>query len=249
VLAAHSLLQPARTVILGDWLDCGAWSSHPKQSVEDRAEAYHEDEIQPCRRLLSRLEEHTGELVYIAGNHEHRVERKILELGDLGAGIASLVDPGRLLGEGRKPGWRYVPYTRKAGTPLPHYRIAEDLIAVHGWSFARHAAAKHLEIARGYSVVHGHTHRMQSFTERDPIEERTVRAWSPGCLAQLQPPYMSHQPANSVHGFSLVYCSNDRKSWTEYTVEIRDGVCHLPGGQKVDGRKFAKDVRALEAGS
>ena len=249
VLAAHAYLSPAKTVILGDWLDCEAWSSYPRnQKPEDRATYYHEDEILPVRRILERFEQNTKEIIYLAGNHEHRVERKIVELGEVGAGIANLVDPGRLLGQGRKPGWSYIEYSRKPECPLPHYKIAKDLIAVHGWSFAKHAAAKHLEIARSYSVVHGHTHRAQSFTAREPVTGQTLKAWSPGCLSRLQPIYMQHSPTDWVHGFSLVYVSDDLGSWTEYTVEIRDGMCILPGGHKIDGKKWLKDVKALEKG-
>lgn len=250
VLAVHDFLAPAKTLILGDWLDCEAFSSYPRnQKMEDKATLYHEDEILPVRAILERFEKRSQEIIYLAGNHEHRVERKLIELGEVGAGIANLVDPGKLLGKGRKAGWQYIEYSRRPGSPLPHYKIAKDLIAVHGWSFAKHAAAKHLEIARSYSVVHGHTHRAQSYTAREPITGRTIKAWSPGCLSQLQPIYMQHSPADWVHGFSLVYVSDEQDAWTEYTVEIKNGVCFLPGGQKIDGNKWIDEVKAIEEGA
>lgn len=237
VLAAYHALKPRDVVILGDWLDCEAFSSYPRGSkLEDAAGDFFESEVQPVRKLLTEFEIHSKHLTFLEGNHEHRVERKLIELGDLGAALVGLVSPRRLLGQDRKRGWDYVPYVPKPGHPLPHARLAEDLIAVHGWTFCRHAAAKHLDIARSYSVVHGHTHRAQSYTAREPITGKVLRAWSPGCLTKLQPLYMAHVPTDWVHGFSLVWVSDCLKKWTEFSVLVKDGVAILPGGAKVTSR-------------
>lgn len=237
-LEVHALMKPKRTVILGDWLDAEAFSSHAVSSrAEERAQTYYEGEIQPCRRLLDRLEENTDEIIFLEGNHCHRVERTVTSIGGVMLDLADLVSPQRLLSSNRAKPFTWISYVPKPANPLPHYRIAKDLIAVHGWSFAKHAAAKHLEIARNYSVVHGHTHRAQSFTARDPIDGRTLKAWSPGCLSKLQPLYMQHIPTDWVHGFSLIWCTDDLKRWTDYTVQINNGVCILPDGRKVTSGK------------
>ena len=249
VVRAHELLKPRRTVILGDWLDCEAWSQHPLLSrAQERARTFFEGEVAPCRRLLAKLEENTDEIVYIEGNHEFRVERMVTQMEGVMLDIADLVSPQRLLSEGRRKRFTYIPYV-PAATVLPHYRIASDLIAVHGWTFARHAAAKHLEIAKHYSVVFGHVHRKQEFTARDPIEGRTYKAWSPGCLSKLQPLYMAHNPTDWVHGFSLIWVSDDREHWTEYSPMIQNGSCVLPDGRKViasDAMSFVEEMEESE---
>jgi hypothetical protein len=249
MLEVHALLKPRRTVILGDMLDCETFSSHAKSSrAEEAAAEFYEGEVQPGQRFLSALEQNTDETIFLEGNHCFRIERAITRdpTGVL-RGLASLVSPRRLLSEGRAKPFTYVPYTQKPGQPLPHYRIAKDLIAVHGWSFAKHAAAKHLDIARTVSVVHGHTHRRQSFELPDPLTGRTLVAWSPGCLARKQPLYMAHTPTEWAHGFSLVWVNDERTDWTEYSPRIKQGRgCVLPDGRKCDGRTAAKVVRQIE---
>lgn len=236
VLLAHEVLKPDEVVVLGDWLDCEAWSAHPKKALtEDRAKSFHKHEIQPVNRALNIFAEHSKKTAYLAGNHEDRVERRLCDMGSLGASIEELVSPKLLLSEGRGSRFEYISYNAEVEQPLPHYKIAEDFIAIHGWSFAKQAATKHLEIAKCYSLVHGHTHRRQLATTREPITGRVFQASSPGCLSRLQPLYLQHNPSEWSHGFDLIWVTNDRKSWTSYTVMIRDGVCVLPGGLKVDG--------------
>lgn len=237
-LKAHELLRPARTIILGDWIDCEGFSSHPvKSRAEHRAGTFFEEEIRPCNLLLDRLQNNTGHLIYIEGNHEHRVERMVAEKGGLWNDLADLVSPRRLLSEGRS-NFTWVPYV--PATQIlkeTSYPIAKDLIAIHGWSFATHVAATHLRIAKKWSVVFGHCHRMDSATSRDPIDDTVYEAWSPGCLSKLQPLYMAHNPTNWVHGFSLVYVKDDLSSWTNYTVRIHKGRCVLPNGVRIDGNE------------
>jgi predicted phosphodiesterase len=230
-LRAVQYLKPHKVVILGDWLDCEAFSAHGKKNmVELRAHRYIADEVDPCREILKELEGWSKEIVYIEGNHEHRVERFAVNWGGiLGPELYKLISPRALLGEGRKSGWSWVPY----GTILPHHSITPNLWAVHGWSHAKHSASKHLEKAGSVSVVHGHTHRTQLFAKRDVVSGRVLKAWSPGCLSGLQPIYMHQNPTEWVHGFSLVYVGSDPEDWTDYTVTIQNGRCILPDGKEI----------------
>jgi predicted phosphodiesterase len=234
-MKVHALLKPRKTVILGDWLDCEAFSAHPvKSELEERSQTFFEAEIEPCRALLTRLEKNTEEIVYLEGNHEFRVERTVISMGGVMRDLADLVSPRRLLSEGRTKPFTYIPYVQKA-QQLSHHKIAEDLIAVHGWTWCRHAAAKHLEQAKHYSVVFGHIHRAQTATSRDPISGKHYQAWSPGCLSRLQPLYMASTPTDWVHGFSLIWVRDDGSAWTAYSPIIVNGVTVLPDGRKVRG--------------
>jgi predicted phosphodiesterase len=106
------------------------------------------------------------------------------------------------------------------------------LVAIHGWSHAKHAAAKHLELSVSQSVLHGHTHRHQVFTVRDPWSNKIVKSFCPGTLSQLQPIYAhGGSPTSWVHGFTLVYVGEH--SWTEYNVTISNGACVLPDGREL----------------
>lgn len=234
VLTAHEALRPARTVILGDWLDAEAFSSHPISSLaEERAGTFFESEISPCRDILTQLEAHTDSVVYLEGNHEFRVERTVARMGGVLRDLADLVSPRKLLSEGRTKPFTYVPYM----PGLSHYAISNNKSAVHGWTWCRHAASKHLEMARNRSIVHGHTHRKQSDTVRDPITGQIYEASSPGCLAKLQPLYMANNPTGWVHGFEMCWVTDDLERWTSYSPIIDRGQCVLPDGRKIDGIK------------
>lgn len=230
VMATHRKLKPARTVILGDWLEAAAFSSHPPKSMEDaRAHDFIRDEVDPCSAILDRLQSNTRELAYIEGNHENRVTRMCAQGGPL-ASVAEYILPETLLSQGRR-NFTWIPYTQS----LAHYRIADDLIAFHGWSHAKHAASVHASLLKGSSGVHGHTHRAQSYVDRDALTGRVQQVWSPGCLRDLQPNYMAHKPSGWVHGFSLVYVKNDLSRWTAYTCLIDRGEVVLPDGSVIRG--------------
>lgn len=244
LLAAIEEFQPEKVVFLGDVMDLERFTRFPRKSkVEDRASNYKLSEIDPCNRMLDFVQENSGSVDFLEGNHEFRVEARLLEY-DL-VDLYDLVSPRRLLSQERK-NFTYTTYTNKPTTPLPHVRIAEDLIAVHGWTYAKHAAARHLEIAKRYSVVHGDTHRQQSYMSRDPIDGWKLKAWSPGCLCIEQPIWGHSAPTEWTQGFSFVWVSKDKKVWNDYTVQIQNGMCVLPGGKVLDGKSRLKLVKDME---
>lgn len=238
VLRAIEHLQPQKIVILGDWLDAAFASAHPASSRKEAEQGgYILNEIEPCRRLLEQFEDLSKEIVYIEGNHEFRVERLIQRERGAWLAVPELVLPKTLLSMKRKNKFTWIPYQHDAspkdGYSLPHYKIADSLIAVHGWSTSKYSARKHLELVRGWSIVYGHTHRAQSVTVRHPMTNAINKSWSPGCLAGLQPMWQHGSPTEWTHGFSLIYCRNDLSKWTSYTVTIDGGECILPDGTKI----------------
>lgn len=236
-LDAHALYKPKKTIILGDWLDCTGFSAHAKKSKKELLSGSFKDtEVDPCRRTLDKLEKNTQEIIYLEGNHEFRVERMILQYPDILAAVEDLINPKLLLSEGRKKPFTWVSYVPN-GQILSHYRIANDLIAVHGWTHAKNAAAKMVSLSKKWSIIYGHTHRQQLDSDRDPIDGAGITAWSPGCLSKLQPLYMHSTPTSWRHGFSLIWVKNDLSNWTQYTVTINNGICVLPDGRKIDGNR------------
>lgn len=234
VLQAYKHLRPDTVVVLGDWLDCEQFSSHGVMSMAElRAHRFLEDEVDPCNAALDKLQKYKNELVFVEGNHEQRIERWAAKWGArLGPDFYKLMAPRKLLGEGRKK-FTWIPYMDN----LSHYEItpalknSTALWAVHGWSHAKRAAAIHLNKAISVSIVHGHTHRMQVETRREPSTGRILKSWSPGCLSKLQPLYRANNPTEWTHGFSLVYVG--KSSWTDYTISIVNGKCVLPNGKEM----------------
>lgn len=251
-----ALVRPRRIVILGDWLECAAFTAHPPRSIAEEALHAYSVEIDSCAASIDRIVKAAGgvgpggveEVAYVEGNHEAHVERECIRLGAIGRAVQDLISPRRLLTRGR-PWLKWTPYVEHyaqgrrppahlRGGGMPHYKIARDLWAIHGWSTATHAAAKHLDMARSVSIVHGHTHRQQSVTRRCLENGRIVKAWSPGCLSDLQPAWAHTAPTDWVWGVSIAFCANDcltaeNPRWTDYTVTINRGECVLPGGTSV----------------
>lgn len=231
--ATAALIRPRRIVILGDWLDCAGFSSHPVKSAAEEAVHDYQEELQGCAAQIDRLYKLSGaqEVVFIEGNHEQRVERECRRLGQVGKAIHSMLSPSSVLGQNR-PWLTWVPYVPMGGG-LQRYEVANDLWAIHGWSIATHAAAKHLDLARTVSVVYGHTHRQQLATNRLLDTGKIVKAWSPGCLSSTQPAWAHTSPTTWCTGLSVVFCSDDRRKWTDYIVTIENGTAVLPGGTSI----------------
>lgn len=222
-------LRPDGVCFLGDLIDCAAFSSHARKSLaEEVAESFRESELDPARDLMRSMRRpprgRGSRIVFVEGNHENRVERWAL---------ANPANRSAFDTIGPHAYWQgaydeYHPWMDK----LSHAKLAPDLWGIHGFSCAKNAATKHLEICTSFSVVHGHTHRNQSDTRRDPSDGRVLKAWSPGCLAALQPQYHGASPTGWSHGVSLVYVGQSG-SWTDYTIEIKQGRCVLPDGRQI----------------
>lgn len=247
LLQTADLWKPHEVVCLGDLLDAAAFSSHPAISLAEKAaHSFIDHEVAPANRLLDRLQGpgRKRKLVYIEGNHEYRVERFATSVqAALGRDMYKLFSPRRLIGQrvdetgnsqGERKNFKWIPYIKQSGV-YSHYKVTKDLIAVHGWSIARHAAMQHMALAKNYSIVFGHVHRFQHVMSRDPLSDKVHHAWSPGCLSELAPIYMANNPGDWVHGFTMLYVGTD--SWTPYTVHIDRGHCVLPDGTQVRAEK------------
>jgi hypothetical protein len=245
------IVRPTRIVSLGDTIEAAAWTAHPPRSVPEEATHKFSHEIETAGAWIDRVREAAGtspSWAYLEGNHEAHIERECLRLGSIGRAVADLVSPRNLLTRGR-PWMTWTPYVEPyakerrppahlRGGGMAHHRVCSDLWAVHGWSIAKHVAQKHLELARTFSVIAGHSHRVQSVTERILDTGKLVRAWSSGCLSNLQPAWHHGSPTSWSHAVSLVYCEDacltkiDPK-WEPYIIAINRGEAVLPGGTSV----------------
>jgi len=240
-LKAIEVLKPTHTLLLGDVLDCGSFSEHSKRTVaEDEAYDFEEAEIKPCNAMLDWIQKHTKEFTYyLEGNHEARIERWAVKGGQANKSIYRLISPQHTLARGRKD-FKMVPYAVPTGAQRGFVQMVKQspqmrtggLVAVHGWSFAKHAARVHLEKSRSQSIVYGHTHRQQVEVSRDPWTGQLVKAFNPGTLSKLEPLYaVGGSPNDWAHGFALVYVGES--SWTEYVISIVNGGCVLPDGRQL----------------
>ena len=231
-----AVVKPQEIVILGDWLDAHAFNSHGSSDRREAMQAGYLEEVEWCRELLDYLESfHSVErIVYIEGNHEFRFERWVVnDGGTFGREIADTLSPKALLSVGREKRFTWVPYKTPGKAPLIH--LAPGIVACHGLSTAKHAAAVHLTKVPGYSVVHGHTHRQQTHVSRCPVTNRQLVGHSPGTLAQLQPLWLAGATAWSL-GVTLLRVRGQR--WALQPISIEEGTAFLPDGSYLTaGRK------------
>jgi predicted phosphodiesterase len=224
---AAERLRPDRIVCLGDLLDCGQFSTHPP--TYGIPETDYVEDLRQANALLDRLQKACRHLVMVEGNHEHRLDRWAAATAE-GRGAYSMLAPRAQLTKKRSK-FTYVPYGSADGT-YPHYAINGRIIAVHGWSYARHATKNHLQISQGKSVIHGHTHRADaSIIQNIWSPGQVIQARSAGCLCKPIPLYGTGRPVEWVNAFILGYLG--RRSDTLYTIPILDNRCILPDGAEV----------------
>lgn len=228
---------------LGDAADCEVFSSHSPGDLEDRGGNFLRDEVAPYNALIDAFQGKAARpWVQLFGNHENRIERWLANsVGSAAASIAPLVSMESLLryrvdAKGRphreRENFTCVPYVARG--LYSHYKITPNLFAIHGWSCAKHASKVHMDQAKTVSIVHGHTHRAQSYTTRNPWTNEIYQAWSPGCLAKMIPLYMAKNPNEWTHGVSVIYIAADNPlDWTHYTIPIQRGRAILPDGREV----------------
>jgi predicted phosphodiesterase len=215
-------------VQLGDALECGEGSSHPQNSVFERTPSYI-DEInwimddfwKPSINRFSNCNFYA-----LMGNHENRWNKKIArDIGKVGLPqdyamhIFNELMPIDLYNE---LGIHVVPYGNESVKEGILELIPNKLIAIHGWSIAKHAAFSHLSMTYGgYSVIHGHTHRSQHFTTRNPITGQNIEAWSFGSLAKVEMKWHGGAPNQHVLGFGIVNVHDDDFSVHNVSINIK----------------------------
>jgi predicted phosphodiesterase len=240
-LKAHEKLKPHRTLFLGDVLDCGIFSSHPKRKIaENQAVSFKQSEVDPCNRMMDRVQRNTKEWTYyLGGNHEERTEVWAARSGLVAESLYEMVSPENVIAAHRK-NFSFIPYSPHTGDRMGFVQIVKPsaqmksggLVAVHGWSFSKHAAYVHLEKSRSQSIVFGHTHRAQTIVDRDPWTGSPIKSFNPGTLSKLQPIYMTGgSPSAWSHGFAIIYVG--QRSWTEYCINVNNGYAVLPDGTEV----------------
>lgn len=217
--------KPDITVCLGDLLDCKAFSTHAPDVEGDTP---YQQELVQANELLDFIQQHSGKLVMLEGNHEYRVIRYAAR-ERAGQAALSLLSPRKNLSRGRK-NFTYIPYDGKEGM-YSHYAVTPNLVAVHGWSYAQDATRQHLKLSQGRSIIHGHTHRADHVMSQKVWGKGTVEAMSAGCLTKLIPTYSVGSPVTWVNGFIQAFLGS--KSHSLYFVPIIDNTCVMPCGKEV----------------
>lgn len=228
VLAVARALKPHTAVLLGDALEVDQFSRHGRKSLsEDEERSWLGDMESFADEFLHPLEKYTRRRVFIEGNHEYRVESAAIGSPAIRS-VMDAISPRAFFSKRRDLTW--IPYQEPV---MGHFEITPSLWCVHGWSHSKNAATAHLSRCSSFSIIHGHTHRKQSDSKRDPATGRLLRASCPGFLGRLQPVWKGADPTNWSHGFTLVYADSETDQHWQFDCEIDRGETVLPNGRMI----------------
>lgn len=143
-------VKPDEIVILGDYADFYAVSSHSK---DPRVANLLLDEISMVNQRLDELDKFFPEAnkVYLEGNHEFRLERYLI---DRAPALFGVTETRFLFDFDKRPNWRFIPYT-----PNQKHSVLESYL------YAKHTplsnSAKATVTKALCSLVYGHIHSME----------------------------------------------------------------------------------------
>lgn len=208
--------QPDRVVINGDFLDCYRVSHFSKDPARGQSLA---EEIKTGRDLLYTLRDIAPdtEIVYICGNHEHRLHKYIIDNAGELRGLDGLSIPEQLHLETLGIDW--VPC--KADKFIDTSIRMGNLLIGHFDSAQQHSGytARNLLDKYGLSLIQGHVHSMGCSNKT--LADGIVMAWEGGCLCDLEPMYCV--PSKWAQGFVVVHQELDGTFFHVEPILILDG--------------------------
>jgi predicted phosphodiesterase len=167
---------PSYLFLMGDMLDAARLSRFDVSlDAPDIGE-----EIQQLKRLIAdwRNAAPNAVAVYVAGNHEWRVEKAIRQNPSLGVLVKPLPDLLDLAALGVE---HFIPYL-----PSSFVEFCGSLLVTHGYKVGANSGySAHRTLSNtGFSVIHGHTHRLAVVAKT--LYDRQLYAIENGALAVPQ---------------------------------------------------------------
>lgn len=197
MLRAAQAIGAVNAVILGDFADFFAVSSHPK-SPERKADLDWEvTEVNAALDLFDRT--FTGEKKFIAGNHENRLERYLTSQAPALFNTMKVEALFRL----QERGWLYTPYRS-------HTSIGKLFLTHDAGKAGRNA---HVDAMNAFqsNVAIGHTHRLQYAVEGN-VQGKPHVGVSLGWLGSVEHceyMYRVRAARDWAHAFGVAYVEPD----------------------------------------
>lgn len=182
-------IKPTKIILLGDNLDFPEFGKYRLSPAYQRTtQATIDRATTLCAQLRSIVP--NAEIVWLAGNHEERLPRMLIDNAISAFGLR----------KGNAPeSWPVmsVPYlcrmdeygiTYLPGYPAANYWVNERLKIIHGTRVKSSGSTSHLYLnSEKVSVIYGHIHRREwnEKTRGDWDGPKTIMAASPGCLAKV----------------------------------------------------------------
>jgi hypothetical protein len=215
-LAAIDAVRPDVVAIMGDFVDCYTCSRFDKAPTRF---TLLEDEIREARLELAKIE--APRVVYLEGNHEHRLTSYVIRNAPALAGMVSLESALRI----RSRDWEWVPYPS-------HLDVGDLRLRHEPLVGGKYGIRRTLDTGGSRSWASGHTHSGGVAYAGTPDGDG-IYAFSTGWLgdySSLAFDYCSPVRARQDwrHGFALAYQREGRTIGGQF-VAIQDGACVVNG--------------------
>lgn len=222
--------QPHVVVVMGDFIDCLAVSHFAK----DPARVFGlKHEVEHAQSLLDKIP--AQRKIYLAGNHEDRLRRYLMEKAPE---IMPFVSIPELLGLDQR-GWEYVPY--KHSTSIGKLHLTHDV-----GSAGRYNVYRALDTFQA-SIATGHTHRLAYVVEGDATGGRQVSVQF-GWLGDFDQVDYMHR-VNALRNWALGFGTGVHDTKTGYVYlrphPIVDYTCEVDGTIFI--RRLKKKPRKVES--
>lgn len=217
MLRAAEYFKPEIMVILGDFADFYAVSSHDKRPDRKRVL---KDELVEVHEELKRLTDAAPDArkIYIAGNHEDRYDRYINARAPEFFDMMALRDVLKL----KEKGWEYVPYKT-------HIAVGK-LNITHDTGKAGATAHRSAHAAFQTNVLIGHTHRI-AYEVIGNAEGKPNVAAMLGWLGDVEAVDYMHRitmMSTWAHGFGIGYMMENEAVYI-VPVPIIENTCIIEG--------------------
>lgn len=233
-LAAAAALRPDCAVIIGDFPDCYAVTSHVRDPRRRRPQQMawelgcaNEEADRLSAIGLDRVE-------YVEGNHETRLTRFIAEHAPELDGLAGLTVREQLRVDAR--GWGWTPY--KESLQIGEMSFTHDVERC-GVNTARQSLQDY-----GHNITIGHSHRA-AVAYAGTTAGKTHVGLNVGWLGDYSSVDYRHRDMarrDWQHGFGWITQTSDGVSWAQF-IPIISGRC-VVDGQLVSGRGYGRSRAA-----
>ena len=214
--------QPQTIALVGDMIDCAELhkSTYGRRipSTDDGGSFTWQQEVVILKHFLSALRANCPDsrIVYLEGNHEHRLVKRVLESAPHLHGVTPPL-PEYIGLESLGIEWIPCEETLAIGSTIVH----------HGWSASVYASRQNmLQLAE--SIVTGHTHRLRVIYQTGA---RGVVKYGMeiGCLCQRVASYMARPQPDWQQGFGILTEGSTPQVWFPAAVPIVHGRAIMPG--------------------
>lgn len=203
-------LDPEEILLGGDMVEAGGWiSKHQPIGFQAQVSYSYQEDIAAANWFLDEVQARApkAEIKYIAGNHEEKVERLLMDMvsahGRDHQFLMDLASP-RVLLRLKERGIAYYDRHEQHEEDLPPGWIRWGKVCyVHELGGGKNAARTSL-LKAAANVVYFHTHREDTATIDFP-GVGVVKAYNSGCLCQRQPVWMHTSPTEWVHGYGVEF--------------------------------------------